>query len=198
MNILYTIGKSLYVNVTNKCSCNCVFCIRRDYDGIDDSGSLWLERDPKSEEIINEFKKIKLDDFNEVVFCGYGEPLIKLNEVIEVSNYIKTISNIPIRVNSNGLADLYHKKDVAPLLKGVIDSISISLNAPSNEEYLEVAKPIFGLESFDALLKFAKEAKENINEVQFSVVDVITKEQIERCKKISKDMGIPLRVRNKQ
>lgn len=198
MNILYTIGKSLYVNVTNKCNCNCVFCIRRDYDSIEDSGSLWLERDPETSEIINEFKKYNLDDFDEVVFCGYGEPLIKLNEVIEVSKYIKSISPIPIRVNSNGLADLYHNKSVAPMLKGVIDSISISLNAPSKEEYLEVSKPVYGIDSFEALLKFSKEAKENIKDVQFSVVDVIHQEQIDRCKEISKEMGIPLRVRNKQ
>lgn len=198
MTILYTIGSSLYVNITNKCPCNCTFCIRKEGDILSADGSLWLEHEPDLSEIIAEFNKYDLSKYEEVVFCGFGEPLARIDTLIEVCKHIRSISDITIRVNTNGLSDLIHKKHTAPMLKGLIDSISISLNAPSAEEYYEISKPQFGMESFNALLEFAKEAKENINKVMFSVVDVITLEQIERCKKIAKQMDIPLRVRCKE
>lgn len=197
MNILYVIDNILYVNITNKCPCNCTFCIRREGDSVGHSGSLWLEKEPSLSEIINEFKKEDLSKYSEVVFCGYGEPLMRLYDVIEVCKYIRSVSNIKIRINTNGLSDLIHEKSTAPMLKGIVDSISISLNAPSKEEYNEITRPIFGIKSFDSLLNFAKESKENIEEVQFSVVDVISEEQIKRCEHISKEIGIPLRVRKK-
>ncbi|AWZ48538.1 TIGR04100 family radical SAM protein [Clostridiaceae bacterium 14S0207] len=197
MNILYTIDDILYINITNKCPCNCVFCIRQEGDSVENSGSLWLEKEPSVEEIINELKKEDLSKYSQIVFCGYGEPLMRINEVIDVCKYIKSVSTIKLRINTNGLSDLIYKKSTAPMLKDVVDCVSISLNAHSKEEYNEISKPIYGLEAFDSLLSFAKEAKENIKEVKFSVVDVITEDQIERCKEIANSMGIPLRVRKK-
>ncbi|GAA0785509.1 TIGR04100 family radical SAM protein [Hathewaya limosa] len=197
MNILYTIDDILYINITNKCPCNCVFCIRQEGDSVENSGSLWLEKEPSVEEIINELKKEDLSKYSQIVFCGYGEPLMRINEVIDVCKYIKSVSTIKLRINTNGLSDLIYKKSTAPMLKNIVDCVSISLNAPSKEEYNEISKPIYGLEAFDSLLSFAKEAKENIKEVKFSVVDVITEDQIERCKEIANSMGIPLRVRKK-
>lgn len=197
MNILYTIDDILYINITNKCPCNCVFCIRQEGDSVENSGSLWLEKEPSVEEIINELKKEDLSKYSQIVFCGYGEPLMRINEVVDVCKYIKSVSTIKLRINTNGLSDLIYKKSTAPMLKDVVDCVSISLNAPSKEEYNEISKPIYGLEAFDSLLSFAKEAKENIKEVKFSVVDVITEDQIERCKEIANSMGIPLRVRKK-
>ena len=197
MNILYTIDDILYINITNKCSCNCVFCIRQEGDSVENSGSLWLKREPSVEETINELKKEDLSKYSQIVFCGYGEPLMRINEVIDVCKYIKSVSTIKLRINTNGLSDLIYKKSTAPMLKDVVDCVSISLNAPSKEEYNEISKPVYGLEAFDSILNFAKEAKENIKEVKFSVVDVITEDQIERCKEIANSMGIPLRVRKK-
>lgn len=197
MNILYTIDDILYINITNKCPCNCIFCIRQEGDSVENSGSLWLEKEPSVEEIINELKKEDLSKYSQIVFCGYGEPLMRINEVIDVCKYIKSVSTIKLRINTNGLSDLIYKKSTAPMLKDVVDCVSISLNAPSKEEYNEISKPIYGLEAFDSLLSFAKEAKENIKEVKFSVVDVITEDQIKRCKEIANSMGIPLRVRKK-
>ncbi|GKX66754.1 TIGR04100 family radical SAM protein [Inconstantimicrobium mannanitabidum] len=195
MTILYTIGDSLYVNLTNRCPCNCTFCVRHEKDSVCEGENLWLEREPSAEEVIEEFKKRNLEDYKEVVFCGYGEPLVRIDELIEVSKYIRSVSDIKIRVNSNGLADLVHGKNTAEMLKGWVDSISISLNAPSKEEYNEITKSQFGLKAFDGLLNFAKEAKKNIEDVQFSVVDCITEDQIERSRKISEELQIPLRVR---
>ena len=198
MTILYPIGDSLYVNITNQCPCRCVFCIRMETDHVGNSGSLWLDHEPSIEEVKEEFKKFNIDDYKEIVFCGYGEPLVRLNEIIEISNFIKGISSIKIRINTNGLADLIHNKDTAVLLKDSIDAVSISLNAPDKKRYYEVTKPKFGEKSFDALLKFASECKKYLKDVSFSVVDEISDEEIDNAKKLAKDMDIPLRVRHKQ
>ena len=197
MTILYDYKESLYINLTNKCPCACVFCIRKETDHVGNSDSLWLDHEPSVEEIKNEFKNFDLDKYHEIVFCGYGEPLVRLNEVIEVSKYIRSISNIKIRVNTNGLSDLIHNKKTAILLKDNIDAISISLNAPNKTKYNEVTRPKFGEESFDALLNFATDCKKYIKEVSFSVVDEISEEEIEESKELANQMNIPLRVRHK-
>lgn len=197
MTILYDYKESLYVNLTNQCPCACVFCIRKETDHLGDSGSLWLEHEPTIEEVKEEFEKFDLEKYDEVVFCGYGEPLVRLDEVIEIGKHIKSISNVKVRVNTNGLADLIHEKDTAILLKNSIDAVSISLNAPNKQRYNEVTRPKFGEISFEALLKFAKDSKEHIKEVNFSVVDEITEEEIEESKKLSEKLNIPLKVRHK-
>lgn len=197
MTLLYPIENSLYVNITNLCCCKCVFCVRDITDSVGGSDSLWLDHEPTMDELKAELEKFNLDEYEEVVFCGYGEPLMRINEVVEFANYIKTKKNIKIRVNTNGLADLIHKKKTAVLLKDAIDAVSISLNAPNEEVYLEVAKPAFGIKSFDAMLSFAKDCKTCIKEVCFSVVDEITDEEIRQSQELADSLDIPLRVRVK-
>ena len=197
MTLLYPIENSLYVNITNLCCCKCVFCVRDITDSVGGSDSLWLDHEPTIDELKAELEKFNLDEYEEVVFCGYGEPLMRINEVVEFANYIKTKKNIKIRVNTNGLADLIHKKKSAVLLKDAIDAVSISLNAPNEEVYLEVAKPAFGIKSFDAMLSFAKDCKTCIKEVCFSVVDEITDEEIRQSQELADSLDIPLRVRVK-
>lgn len=197
MTILYDYKESLYINITNQCPCSCVFCIRKETDHVGNSDSLWLDHEPTLEEIKNEFKKIDLKKYNEIVFCGYGEPLVRINEVIEVAKYIRSISNIKIRINTNGLSDLIHNKKTAVLLKDYIDSVSISLNAPNKTRYNEVTRPKFGEKAFDALLEFAVDCKKYIKEVNFSVVDEISDKEIEESQKLADKMNIELRVRHK-
>ena len=197
MTLLYPIENSLYVNITNLCCCKCVFCVRDITDSVGGSDSLWLDHEPTIDELKAELEKFNLDEYEEVVFCGYGEPLMRINEVVEFANYIKTKKNIKIRVNTNGLADLIHKKKTGVLLKDAIDAVSISLNAPNEEVYLEVAKPAFGIKSFDAMLSFAKDCKTCIKEVCFSVVDEITDEEIRQSQELADSLDIPLRVRVK-
>ena len=174
-----------------------MFCVRDITDSVGGSDSLWLDHEPTIDELKAELEKFNLDEYEEVVFCGYGEPLMRINEVVEFANYIKTKKNIKIRVNTNGLADLIHKKKTAVLLKDAIDAVSISLNAPNEEVYLEVAKPAFGIKSFDAMLSFAKDCKTCIKEVCFSVVDEITDEEIRQSQELADSLDIPLRVRVK-
>ena len=189
MTILYDYKESLYINMTNKCPCACVFCIRDETDHVGNSDSLWLDHEPTVEEVKNEFEKFDLDKYDEIVFCGYGEPLVRINEVVEVAKYIRSISDIKIRVNTNGLSDLMHKKKTAVLLKDNIDAVSISLNAPNKTRYNEVTQPKFGEKSFEALLDFATDCKKYIKEVNFSVVDEISEEEM---KKALSDEGVTL------
>lgn len=197
MTLLYPIRNSLYVNLTNLCCCKCVFCIRNITDSVGGSDSLWLDHEPTMDELKEELEKFNLDDYEEVVFCGYGEPLMRINEVVEFAKYIKSKKDIKTRVNTNGLADLIHKKKTAVLLKDAIDSVSISLNAPNEEAYLRVTQPAFGIKSFDAMLQFAKDCKGCLNEVCFSVVDEISEKEIQESRELADSLGIPLRVRVK-
>lgn len=197
MTILYDYKQSLYVNITNQCPCSCVFCIRKETDHVGNSDSLWLDHEPTVEEVKEEFKKFNLEKYDEIVFCGYGEPLVRINEVIEIAKYIRSISDLKIRINTNGLSDLIHNKKTAMLLKNNIDSVSISLNAPNKSRYNEVTRPKFGEKSFDVLLNFALDCKRYVKEVNFSVVDEISNEEIEESQKLADKMNIVLRVRHK-
>ena len=109
MVILYEVHDNLYVNMTNKCPCACTFCLRQTRDEMNHSGSLWLEREPSVEEVKNEFSKFDMNKYKEVVFCGFGEPTERLDDVLEVCRFIKDKYNKTIRINTNGLADLIHK-----------------------------------------------------------------------------------------
>jgi len=195
MTILYEVGKNLYINITNRCPCACVFCIRNNGEGAYGSDSLWLEREPSDDEIISELEKTDLSKYNEIVFCGFGEPLERLETVAKVGKHLKSISKTPVRLNTNGLSDLIHQRPTAKELEGAVDVVSVSLNAGSAEEYFKVTRPRFGIGSFDALIKFAEDCKRYIPKVVFTVVDVIPEEEIEKCREISRRTGIELRIR---
>ncbi len=194
-DIIYTYAGSAYMNITNKCPCSCIFCIRSNGDGLGSAESLWLKKDPMIEEIKAEIDAFDFSPYNEVVFCGYGEPTQALDNLIEAAKYLKEKHGLRIRLNSNGLSDLINSKPTAHLLEGVVDCISISLNAPDAESYHRVTRSKFGETAFPALLKFAEDCKKYIPDVKFTVVDVLTEDEIERCKAISEKMGIPLRIR---
>lgn len=194
-DIIYTYAGSAYMNITNKCPCSCIFCIRSNGDGLGSAESLWLKKDPTIEEIKAEIDSFDFSPYNEVVFCGYGEPTQALDNLIESAKYLKEKHSLKIRLNSNGLSDLINSKPTAHLFEGVIDSISISLNAPDAESYQRVTRSKFGEDAYPALLKFAEDCKKYIPNVKFTAVDVISEEEIEKCKAISEKMGIPLRIR---
>jgi radical SAM enzyme (TIGR04100 family) len=194
-DIIYTYGSSVYMNITNKCPCSCVFCIRSNGDGLGSAESLWLKKDPIFEDIKDAIDNFDFSPYSEVVFCGYGEPTQALDNLIKSAKYLKEKLGMKIRVNSNGLSDLINSTQTAKMLEGVVDSISISLNAPDSESYQRVSRSKFGDEAFPALLKFAEDCKNYIPKVKFTVVDIISKDEIEKCQKIADNMGIPLRVR---
>lgn len=197
MTIFYELYGALYVNITNKCPCSCVFCIRDHSDVIKDSDPLWFEGDePTMKEIKKDFERFDINKYSEIVFCGYGEPTERMDILIETAKFLREKTDKKIRLNTNGLSDLIlGRKNTARELKGLIDTVSISLNAPDSKRFCEITNSCFGEKSFDALLDFAKDAKGCIDKVVFTLVDVISKEEIEKCQKIADEMGIELRVR---
>ena len=196
MTITYNVKNGIYVNMTNRCPCSCTFCLRHNGEGIFGSDSLWLEHEPSVQEVCESLDAWNLAEFDEIVFCGYGEPTERLADLLEVAAYIKAKSDIKIRINTNGLADLIWNEKTAPKLKGLIDTVSVSLNATSKEEYLKIVRPKFGIESYDAMLRFTKECIDYVPNVVMTVVDVVTSpEEQERCREICDSIGATLRVR---
>lgn len=196
MVILYEVYDNLYVNMTNKCPCSCTFCLRQTRNEMNHSGSLWLKREPSVEEVIAEFDKFDMSQYKELVFCGFGEPTERLEDMLKVAAYVKKTYPIPIRVNTNGLADLIHGKDTAPMFEGLVDTISISLNTPDKEEYLKLTRSKFGIESHDAMLRFAGNASKYVPNVILSTVETtITKEDEAKCREICERLGVTYRIR---
>ncbi|RHQ98551.1 MULTISPECIES: TIGR04100 family radical SAM protein [Peptostreptococcales] len=198
MTIFYPIGESLYVNLTNKCPCRCVFCVRDEHETVGNNNSLWLDHDPSMEEIKEDLERFDLKDYKEIVFCGFGEPMMRMDDLIETAKYIKSKADIKTRINTNGLGDLIHEKNTAECIKDCIDSVSISLNAPDKESYCRVTRPKFGEQSFEAMLKFAEECRDCGINIAFSVVDEITPEEIEKSRELAESLGVKLRVRHKR
>lgn len=196
MTITYKVKNGIYVNMTNRCPCACTFCLRQNSDCVYGSEPLWLEREPTVEEVCKSIDTWDLSQYSEVVFCGYGEPTERLDDLLEVAKYIRSKSDLSIRINTNGLADLIYGEKTAHKLKGLIDSVSVSLNATNKEDYLEVVRPKFGIESYDAMLSFTKDCVEYVPNVMMTVVDVVTSpEEQETSRKICESIGATLRVR---
>ena len=156
MTITYPVHNGIYVNMTNRCPCACTFCLRKQSDHVYGSDSLWLEREPTVEEVCESIDKWDLSKYSEIVFCGYGEPTMRLDDLLKVAAYIKSKSNIPLRINTNGLADLIAGEKVAHKLEGLIDTVSVSLNATNKEDYFKLVRPKFGIDSYAAMLTFRK------------------------------------------
>lgn len=196
MTITYRVGDSLYVNITNRCTNNCSFCVRSVADGY--YGELWLEREPTVEEVVDAIMKSDPAGYSEIVFCGYGEPTVRFYEMVLIASKVKeAYPETKIRLNTNGQANLILDKDVTPLMRGVIDTVSISLNTASAEEYVKICAPRFGYEAYSGMLEFARLAKQRGCDVIFSVVkESISDEDIEKCREIAANCGVKLKVRD--
>ena len=196
MVILYEVYDNLYVNLTNKCPCSCTFCLRQTRDEMNHSGSLWLEREPGVEEVKAEFDKFDMQKYKEVVFCGFGEPTERLEDLLEIAAFVKDKFNKPIRINTNGLSDLIWQKDTAPMYKGLVDTVSISLNTPNKERYYELTRSKFGIDSFDAMLNFAGNVSKYVPHVVLSTVaTTLTAEEEHQCAQICERLGVTYRIR---
>lgn len=196
MEILYKVHNNLYVNLTNKCPCACTFCLRQTMDHVGESDSLWLEKEPTLEEVIAEFGKFDMGQYEEVVFCGFGEPTEALDVLLPTARYVKETFGKPVRINTNGMGNLIHGRDITPELEGLVDTVSISLNTPNAERYHELVRCKFGEKSFDAMLDFARKAVCHIPHVVMTTVDTtLTKEEEAECQKICDDIGAAYRIR---
>jgi len=196
MTIFYRLGFKLYVNITNACNCDCIFCIRNTSDGVGDAKSLWLEREPSLDEIKSAFdNRNDLEEVDEIVFCGYGEPLERADDVVHITRYIKEKTNLPVRINTNGLVRLINP-DFDISLLAVADSLSVSLNADDEEEYVRVSRPSFGAKAFREMLDFAAAVKVYVPNVYLTVVDTLEKRRIANCYRLAESANLPLRVRS--
>ncbi|AGB40095.1 radical SAM protein, TatD family-associated [Halobacteroides halobius DSM 5150] len=192
MTITYQLGDKLYINLTNRCSNDCKFCVRNFKDGVG-GYDLWLEEEPSVTEVIAEFDDVS--KYGEVVFCGYGEPLTRVAAVVEISQYLQ--DNYPdtlVRVNTNGQANLIHRGNILPRLQGKIDIISISLNASNATKYQEICQSDFGVESFTAVVDFIKQAKKVIPKVIVSVVSS-SNIDLEACRDLASQLEVEFRIR---
>ena len=196
MTITYIVDNALYINVTNRCTNRCDFCIRKNGDGAYGSDSLWLVREPTKEEILDSVFSHDLSRFSEIVFCGYGEPSIRLDTIVSVAKEIKEKHPIKVRINTNGHSSLYHGYDTAPEYSGAFDSVSISLNTPSSDRYDEICHPEFD-RAHEGMLQFASEVKKYVPTVMLSVVkDFITEAELDDCRRIADSLGVYLKVRD--
>jgi radical SAM enzyme (TIGR04100 family) len=198
MVITYPLKSGLYVNLTNRCPCACVFCLRQNSPGVFGTDSLWLDHEPSVDEVVASIESRNLDDFTELVFCGYGEPTERLDDLLAVAKHVKGVRpDMLVRINTNGLSDLIHGRPTAAKLKGLVDTVSISLNTPDPEEYLKICRPKFGIGSWQAMLDFAASCKEYVPDVVMTIVGepVTTPEVQAKCKAITDRLGVRLRIR---
>jgi TatD family-associated radical SAM protein len=193
--IAYEYGGALYLNITNRCTNDCDFCIRRYADGVA-GHHLWLDSEPTVPEIIDAIQQFgPLTQFREIVFCGYGEPLSRFEDVVEVCRYLKERQAPPIRIDTNGQASRIHGRNVVPELVGLEDMVSISLNAPTAEEYARICRPVFGEEGYRAMLEFARLCVGLLPAVTMTVLD-LPGVDIEACRTIAEELGAKFRVRH--
>lgn len=196
-NYVYLLDGKIYINLTNLCTNDCVFCIRSIKEDVV-GANLFLDNEKID---INEVKKqldeIHPENYTEIVFCGYGEPLLKFEELIETAQYIKArYPHLKTRINTNGQANLIYKRNVVPELKGLIDSISVSFNGETEAVYNELSKPKFK-NAFQGMQDFIKEAVKNGIETTATIVTGYKdyKVDVVKCKAQIEALGANFRER---
>lgn len=189
--VAYPIRDSLYLNITNRCTNACVFCVRNTTNFVK-GHNLRLPRDPSLDEILQAMKGF--ERYREVVFCGYGEPFLRLDIIKEVAKRVKE-KGVRVRVNTNGHALLIHGRDVIPEIAGLVDALSVSLNFPTSEQYDRVCRPALGPQSYEKLKEFVINARKTVPEVVVTALDMpgVDMDEIKRI--AGQELGVPLRIR---
>lgn len=196
MSVIYDYCGGLYINLTNKCPCRCEFCIRNYNDGLGTADSLFIDKEPTVEEVIEGLKEWDVDKYDEIVFCGYGEPTERLDVLLKVAEHIKKEYHKDIRLNTVGLADLIWECETAPKLEGLIDTVSVSMNEADAEKFNNLCHPRYGLKSYDAMIKYIEDVKKYVPNVKTSVVaSAISEESVEKCRKKAEELGVEFRAR---
>jgi len=191
--ICYEAYKNLYINLTNRCSADCTFCIRNFADGVH-GYNLKLSKEPSAQEVIETLEKTDLSKYNEIVFTGLGEPTLRFEAVLAVTRWLKS-RNLGVRLYTNGHAALLNpRKDVIMELRNAgMDSISVSLNAESEEKYNKLCRPIHK-NAYRAVLEFIKNVRKAGIKTRVTVVNVPEIDP-KKCKKLAEDLDVEFQVR---
>ena len=188
--------ETVYVNLTTSCTNSCIFCLRNQKDDVC-GAEMWHDDNYTLEDIIEQFNKF-LPYVKTTVFCGYGEPFLRREMMKEFCKYLrKNYPKIKIRVNTNGHANAIYKTNVAEEFKGLIDAVSVSLNASCEKDYDEICKPKIK-NAYEEVKKFIKACSDAGIEVTASVVtgfDKIHYVNVEECEKIASSLGAKFRNR---
>ncbi len=189
--ISYTIGNRLYLNITDRCTLACEFCPKtqgvmrvHDYD-------LTLENRPEADEVIDAIGNPA--DYTEVVFCGFGEPTLRLKVLLEVAQFIKSRGG-KVRINTDGLANLTNKRNVLPELASCVDALSISLNGQNEEVYNRHCVPALK-GSYQAMLDFIEQAPKYINDVTATSINGLEGLDIAACRTLAEARRVKFRQR---
>ncbi|MFH1776740.1 MAG: YchF/TatD family DNA exonuclease [Candidatus Omnitrophota bacterium] len=188
--VAYAIRGSLYLNITNRCTNNCSFCVRNKTYFVK-GHNLKLLNEPGVDEIITAIGDPK--QYQEIVFCGLGEPLLRLDVVKKVAQKLKEY-NLYVRLNTNGHGNLIHQRNIPEELKGIIDEVSVSLNSHDRDVYNKLCNPRFGESTFEQVLEFIKECKKHIPKVSITAVD-LPEVDIEKCRQMADSLGVGFRRR---
>ena len=199
MTISYEYEGSLYVNLTNKCDCACVFCLRHNgHKGSIYADDLWLEHEPTRQEALDDLLARDMSQYRELVFCGFGEPMFRWDDDAWLIDQLKErgVKLPPVRINTNGHANRILGRDVTPELKGRVDIVSISLNGANEAEYTAVTQPSTGALGWTDMLDFTKKAAQYVPSVVMTIVNKDkTEADIENCRILAESLGAKLRVR---
>ncbi len=189
--IAYKIRNSLYLNITDRCTLVCQFCPKtqgvlqvHEYD-------LTLAQRPEVDEIIHSIGDPAA--YDEIVFCGYGEPTLRLKTLKQVASWIKEHGG-KVRINTDGLANLVNKRNVLPELKGLVDAVSVSLNAQEESVYNRHCQPALP-GSYQAMLDFLEQAPAWIPHVTATAIDGLDDVDIDACEKLADERGVEFRRR---
>ena len=192
-NYTYEYGNNLYLNLTNNCTNACVFCVKNQGDTMC-GNNLILDNDPTFEQVLAELNTRDLDKYENFVFCGFGEPTMNLEALVETAKYLKSKNKIT-KLNTNGHGSLINKFDITDSLSGIIDIVSVSLNECNATDYNKVSVCEFGEEGFYAMIDFVKACVGKIPTIVLTVVDIISPEHIEKCEQIAKELKVDFRLR---
>ena len=195
--ITYDYFGSLYINMTNRCDCRCIFCIRdQDASAL---GGLWLREEPTRQAVLEEILAADLSQYAEIVFCGYGEPTCRADDMFWICDRLHAAGRDdlpPVRLNTNGHGSLINRRNIAPEMAGRLDAVSVSLNASNQAEYLRLTRPGAGERAWTAMLDFVREAVKYVPRVMVTVVDYDqTREELAAAAHLAESLGAEFRVR---
>lgn len=195
MSIAYHVGKNLYLNITNRCTAKCDFCLRRKTDGYGDAASLWLFTEPDANAVMSAAKDAGWKSADEVVFCGFGEPTMRLDVMLVVAAEMrKQKPDVKLRLNTNGHGSMFAERDITPEL-AIFDEVSVSLNYLDKDQYMEHCRPMFGIGAFNGVLDFISDMAKRGPKVTMTVISFLPPDEIQLARKFAADLGVNIRIR---